>query len=256
LKVGLFVTCLVDLFRPQIGFAAIKLLEQMNCTVVVPPQQTCCGQPAYNGGDRVNAKKISQQVIKLFADYDYIVIPSGSCAGMLRKHYPSLWSDHAEMFQRANALAAKTYELTAFLTDIVGMKNVNVSYAASLTYHDSCSGLRELDIKQQPRNLLATVAGLTLRELPDCETCCGFGGMFCVKYPAISNKMLTDKIANVQATNVDVLAAGDLGCLMNMAGKLKRDNSPIKVFHIAEILAGMTDNPAIGEGMQHHATAK
>lgn len=246
LRIGLFVTCLVDLFRPQIAFAAIKLLEEMNCTVIVPPAQTCCGQPAFNNGDREDTKEIAQQVITIFYDFDYIVVPSGSCAGTIRKHYPELFADDAVMSDRAINLAARTYELISFLVDVLGMEKVHADYAEVVTYHDSCSGLRELGIKKQPRKLLATVQGLNLNELPDSDVCCGFGGTFCVKYPDISNKMVTDKVACIKASGAKTLLAGDLGCLMNMAGKLQRLGEKVKVLHVAEVLANIK-SPAIGE---------
>jgi L-lactate dehydrogenase complex protein LldE len=248
LKIGLFVTCLVDLFRPSIGFAALKLLEDAGCAVEVPESQTCCGQPTYNSGDRADTKAIAKGVIAAFELYDYLVAPSGSCAGMIRKHYPALFSDDLEWGLRAEALGAKAHELVSFLTDVLGVAAVPARFEGSVTYHDSCSGLRELGIRRQPRQLLASVAGLELRELPDADVCCGFGGTFCVKYPDISNAIVEGKTASIAATGADTLLAGDLGCLMNMAGKLKREGRATRSRHVAEVLAGMTDQPAIGEG--------
>jgi L-lactate dehydrogenase complex protein LldE len=248
LNIGLFVTCLVDLFRPQVGFAAVKLLEKANCCVVVPKAQTCCGQPAYNSGDREDTKKIAKQVITLFETFDYVVVPSGSCAGMVSHHYPALFEDDADMLKQAKNLAKKTYELTDFLVNILKVQKIDAEFNDTITYHDACSGLRELHVKKQPRTLLSMVEGLTLKELSDCEECCGFGGTFCVKYPDISNKMVTDKTTAIQTTEANVLLAGDLGCLLNIAGKLQRLNSNVKVFHIAEVLANMGQNyPGIGE---------
>ncbi len=245
--VGLFVTCLVDLFRPSVGFAAVKLLEDAGCTVEVPRAQTCCGQPAYNSGDQDSARAIAAQVIEAFEGFDHVVAPSGSCAGMLRRHYPALLADDPALAPRARHLAGRSHELISFLTDVLGVGAAAVRYDGVVTYHDACSGLRELGIQAQPRKLLAGVAGLTLAELPDTEVCCGFGGTFCVKYPEISNRMVDDKAANVARTGADTLLAGDLGCLFNLAGKLKRDGSPVRVRHVAEVLAGMTDAPPIGE---------
>ena len=253
-RVALLVTCLVDLFRPSVGFAAVALLEAAGCTVEVPRAQTCCGQPAYNSGGRADAKAIARQVIAAFAGYDYVVAPSGSCAGMVRVHYPELFADEPAMRAAAEELASRTYELAAFLVDVRGMTGVAARWDRSATYHDGCSGLRELGVKAQPRALLAGVAGLALRELPGAETCCGFGGTFCVKYPEISDKLTGDKAADVLATGAGTLLAGDLGCLMNMAGKLKRlaleaGARPVKVRHVAEVLAGAADaTPPIGEG--------
>ena len=246
-RVGLFVTCLVDLFRPSVGFAALKLLEDAGCAVEVPQTQTCCGQPAYNSGDRADAKIIARGVIEAFAPLDYLVAPSGSCAGMIRKHYPALFSDDQEWLPRAEALAAKSYELVSFLTDVRGMSSVAARHEGSVTYHDSCSGLRELGIREQPRRLLSTVEGLDLIELPEADVCCGFGGTFCVKYPDISNAIVEQKTAMIAATGAGTLLAGDLGCLMNMAGKLKRQGLRTESRHVAEVLAGMTEEPAIGE---------
>jgi L-lactate dehydrogenase complex protein LldE len=247
MRVALFVTCLVDLFRPTIGFAAVKLLEDAGCTVGVPRRQTCCGQPAYNSGDRADAKAIALQVFDAFAGYDYVVAPSGSCAGMLRVHYPELFAEDAGNLPRAKELAERCWELVSFLVDVCGMQAVAANWHRRITYHDACSGLRELGIKRQPRQLLASVSGLRLEELPGAEVCCGFGGTFCVKYPEISDKMVTDKAADIAATGAEAVLAGDLGCLLNMAGKLYRQGRLIEVRHVAEVLAGMTDRvPAIG----------
>jgi L-lactate dehydrogenase complex protein LldE len=243
-RVGLFVTCLVDFFRPTVGFAAVKLLEDAGCTVEVPAQ-ACCGQPAFNSGDRTDARAIAEQVIEAFSSFDYVVVPSGSCAGTLKVHYPELFHGDPNWALRANAFAAKCFELVSFLVDVLGVKTCNTRFEGEVTYHDACSGLRELGIKAQPRTLLTTVSGLELKEMPDAEVCCGFGGTFCVKYPEISNAIVTKKAANVRGTEAHVLLAGDLGCLMNMAGKLAREGSSVQVRHVAEVLAGMTDAPAI-----------
>ena len=243
-RVALFVTCLVDLFRPTVGFAAVKLLEAAGCIVEVPETQTCCGQPAYNSGDRADTKAIARGVIQAFEGYDYVVAPSGSCAGMIHEHYARLFEDEPAMFQRAQHLGHRTHELVSFLVDVMGMTSVEAAYAGTATYHDSCSGLRELGVKQQPRALLKSVAGLTLAELPGAETCCGFGGTFCIKYPDISNRMVGDKTADIVATGADTLLAGDMGCLMNMAGKLSREGHGVRVRHVAEVLAGVTDAAA------------
>ena len=244
-RVGLFVTCLVDMIRPSIGFAAAKLLEDAGCTVEVP-RQSCCGQPAFNSGDRATTRAIAEQVIEAFAPHDYVVAPSGSCAGMLKAHYPELFHGDPNWLPRADAFAAKTYELVSFLVDVLGVARVDASLETTATYHDSCSGLRELGIRGQPRRLLGSVRGLTLTEMRDADVCCGFGGTFCVKYPDISNAIVGKKAANVAATGAGMLVAGDLGCLMNMAGKLQRDGKAIEVRHVAEVLAGMTAEPAIG----------
>lgn len=246
-RVGLFVTCLVDLFRPSVGFAAVTLLEEAGCTVAVPEAQTCCGQPAFNSGDRATARDLARATIAAFEGFDYVVVPSGSCGGQIKRHYPELLADDPAWAPRAHHVAARTYELVSFLTDVLGLERVDARFDGTVTYHDSCSGLREMGIKEQPRRLLASVAGLSLNELPSAEVCCGFGGTFCVKYPDISNKMVESKTADIAATGADTLLAGDMGCLLNMAGKLKREGSPIRVRHVAEVLAGDTATPAIGE---------
>jgi L-lactate dehydrogenase complex protein LldE len=247
-RVALFVTCLVDLYRPSVGFSAIALLEAAGCTVEVPPTQTCCGQPAYNTGDRAGARDLARAVVDAFLPYDHVVAPSGSCAGMIAHHYPGLFADDPEYRARAERLAAKTHELVSFLTDVMGVERVEARLDGVATYHDSCSGLREMGVRAQPRALLGTVQGLTLRELRDADVCCGFGGTFCVKYPDISTRMVTDKVRAVAETGAELLLAGDLGCLLNMAGRIRREGLPIQVRHVAEVLAGRTrEAPAIGE---------
>ena len=246
-SVGLFVTCLVDLFRPTVGFAAIRLLEGAGCRVSVPRLQTCCGQPAYNSGDRDNARAIAAQALDALESYDYVVVPSGSCAAMIRHHYPTLFESKPGLAARANSLAERTYELVSFLTDVRGLRAVDTEYPHRVTYHDACSGLRELGIQRQPRALLESVRGLEMVELEGQETCCGFGGTFCVKYPEISNRMVADKSAAIALTGADVVLSSDLGCLMNVAGRLTRSGLKISARHIAEVLADMTDEPPIGE---------
>ncbi len=247
-RVGLFVTCLVDSMRPNIGFAALALLEAAGCEVVVPRGQTCCGQPAYNSGADAATVPLARQVIETFEAYDYLVAPSGSCGGMIKAHYPELFADDPVWGPRAKTLAAKTWELMSFLADVRGFRPEKISCRAVAAYHDSCSGLRELGVKAQPRKLLGAVEGLELRPLEGEETCCGFGGTFCVKYSNISNSIVTDKADNIVASGADLLLGGDLGCLMNMAGKLHREGAKTRVFHAAEILAGMAD-AAIGEDL-------
>jgi L-lactate dehydrogenase complex protein LldE len=243
--VGLFVTCLVDLMRPSVGFAAVKLIEATGCRVEVPEAQTCCGQPGYNSGDKATAAALARQTIRAFEKYDYVVAPSGSCAGMLKTHYPELFAADREWKARAEAFAARVHELVSFLVDVRGMTAVDAALDATATYHDSCSGLRELGVKAQPRKLLASVTGLKLVEMADCETCCGFGGTFSVKYPDISNAMVEKKTACIAAAGTDMILAGDLGCLMNMAGKLTREGRTVAVRHVAEVLVGELSDPPI-----------
>jgi len=246
-RVALFATCLVDMFRPTVGFAAAKLLEDAGCRVEVPQGQTCCGQPAWNSGDRKGAQAVAKTTIEALEGFDYVVAPSGSCAATIAKDYPAMFKGVAGWEDRAKALAAKTHEIVSFLTDVLGVQAVSAAHSGKVTYHDSCSGLRSLGVKQQPRKLLASVEGLELAEMQDSEVCCGFGGTFCVKFPDISNKMVGNKTENIAATGADTILAGDLGCLMNMCGKLSREGKPVKARHVVEVLAGMADGPAIGE---------
>ncbi len=243
-RVALLATCLVDLMRPSVGFAAAQLLEDAGCDVAVPVQ-TCCGQPAFNSGDRATARALAEQVIAAFEPYDYVVVPSGSCGGMVAKHYPELFAGDPNMAGRANAFAAKVHELVSFLVDVMKVERVTAAFPRKVTYHDSCSGLRELGIKAQPRKLLQTVEGLNLVEMADPDVCCGFGGTFSVKYGELSDAIVTQKARNIAEAEPDVLLAGDLGCLMNMAGKLTRQGKAIEVRHVAEVLAGLTDAPGI-----------
>jgi len=246
IRVGLFVTCLVDLFRPSVGFAAVKLLEDAGAQVFAPTQ-TCCGQPAYNSGDRATTKDLALQVMAAFEDCDYVVAPSGSCAGMLAKHYAELFAGEPEMAAKARAFSAKCHELVSFLVDVLGVKKVEAKFNGVVTYHDACSGLRELGVKRQPRQLLAGVEGLMLVEMRSPDVCCGFGGTFAVKYGELSDAIVGQKASDIAASGAAMLLAGDLGCLMNMAGKLQREGKPVAARHVAEVLAGMTEEPPIGE---------
>ncbi len=240
-RVGLFVTCIVDIYRPTVGFAALKLLEQANCDVFVPQSQTCCGQPAYNAGDEISAKDIAKKVIEEFEVFDYVVAPSGSCAGMLRHHFPRLLKSDQVWKSRAQDLATKSFELTSFLTDICEMTSVEAAWQGKVAYHDSCSSLREMQVHAQPRQLLSSIEGLNLVELQDPEACCGFGGLFSVKYGDISAKIVSRKTADIATTKADMVVGGDLGCLLNIAGRLSREGQDIEVRHIAELLANMAD---------------
>ena len=248
MRVALFVTCLVDLFRPSAGFASVRLLERLGAEVIVPPDQTCCGQPAYNNGDFETARAIARQVIAAFVGFDHVVVPSGSCAGMLIKHYAELFRDEPETLARAQNLAARTRELSTFLAESGSELVIDASFSGKVAMHDSCSARRELGVLDAPRALLGKLAGTERVELNEAEVCCGFGGTFCVKYPDISARMVSDKADAVIASGADVLVSGDLGCLMNIAGRLKRMDSPVRVYHLAELLAGMTDAPGIGDG--------
>ncbi len=239
MRVGLFVTCLVDLMRPSIGFAALRLLEDAGCEVVVPTNQTCCGQPGYNSGDMISAKALALKLLVEFKDCDYIVAPSGSCAGMIRVHYPALLKDDPTVLESVNHLSARTYELTDFLVNVLKIEKIPGRYSGSLTYHDSCSGLRELGVQAQPRALLAKMPGVTLAEMRECTTCCGFGGTFSVKFGDISTRMVDKKCEHIAQSGVATVVAGDLGCLLNIEGRLRRRGDLLtRTLHIAEVLAG------------------
>ena len=237
MKVGLLVTCLVDLMRPRIGFAAIELLEAAGCEVVVPPGQTCCGQPGWNAGDRAAARALAEKLVAEFEACEYVVAPSGSCSGMVKTHYPELFRGEAAWMARVEALAAKTHELTDFLVRVAKLERAPGNFAGKVTYHDSCSGLRELGVKAQPRALLATLPGTELVEMKECETCCGFGGTFSVKHGDISSAMADVKCRNAQATGADALVLGDLGCMLNLEGRLRKTGDDrTRVLHVAEVL--------------------
>lgn len=239
MRVGLFVTCLVDLMRPRIGFAAIRLLEAAGCEVFVPESQTCCGQPGYNSGDRASAQALARKVLGEFEACDYVVAPSGSCAGMIRTHYPDLFADQPAELERVQRLCARTYELTDFLVTVMRYQADIKTSIKTITYHDSCAGLRELGVKSQPRALLAMAQGLAVKEMPEAEACCGFGGTFAVKFGEISSQLADNKCSAVAATGAEAVVLGDLGCMLNIEGRLRRrGDTTTRVLHIAEVLAG------------------
>lgn len=245
MRVGLFVTCLVDLMRPRIGFATIELLEAAGCEVVVPSGQTCCGQPGYNSGDRAAAQALARKVLAEFEGCEYVVAPSGSCAGMIRTHYPELFADEPATLERIRGLCARTFELTDFLATVAKLDCVPGTSNKTITYHDSCSGLRELGVHAQPRALLAKVPGLKLREMNEADQCCGFGGAFAVKFGEISTHIADRKCANIAACGADAVVLGDLGCMLNIEGRLRRRGDlTTQVLHVAEVLAGKMDKPA------------
>lgn len=244
--VGLFVTCIVDIMRPQIGFASIKLLQQSGCRVEVPMSQTCCGQPAFNSGDSQTSRMIARQVIEAFEKFEYVVVPSGSCGAMIKVHFPEIFEDDNEWHPKALHLAERTYELMSFLSDVRNFDGQDCLVSdevksKKITYHDSCSGYSELGIHDQPRKLMES-AGCGLVEMDDSTECCGFGGTFCVKYADISNAMVGDKSRNISDTGAEIVSGGDYSCLMNISGKLNREYPGIKVYHVAELLAGAVDS--------------
>lgn len=225
--------------RPSIGFATLRVLQHAGCEVIVPESQTCCGQPGYNAGDHTVARELAIKLALEFADCDYVVAPSGSCAGMVRVHYPTLFPDDSEPARRVRALAQRTYELTDFLVNIAKVQNLPGEFSGKLTYHDACSGLRELGVKQQPRALLAQLPEVRVQEMTQCETCCGFGGAFSIKFDEISSRMADNKVRHIHASGANTVVAGDLGCLLNIEGRLRRiGDQATRVLHIAEVLAG------------------
>jgi L-lactate dehydrogenase complex protein LldE len=242
MRVGLFVTCLVDLMRPRIGFAALELLESAGYQVIVPETQTCCGQPGYNSGDRASALQLARKVVAEFEACEYIVAPSGSCAGMIRTHYPDLFRDAPAELERVLRVCEKTYELTDFLVNVAKLERVRGRFEGSITYHDSCAGLRELQIKTQPRVLLGKVPGLRIREMTQPEQCCGFGGTFSIKFGDISSHIADRKCADIEACGADAVVLGDLGCMLNIEGRMRRrGDTTTPVLHVAEVLAGVDE---------------
>jgi L-lactate dehydrogenase complex protein LldE len=238
MRVGLFVTCLVDLMRPSIGFAALRLLEAGGADVYVPASQTCCGQPTYNSGDRADTIALARKVVAEFEGCDYLVAPSGSCSGMIRTHYAELFAGDAAWSGRVDALAAKTYELTDFLVSVLALERVPGGYQGTITYHDACAGLREMGVKAQPRALLGKMRGVRLSEMADCEVCCGFGGTFAVKLGEISARIADNKCQHIATNGADAVVLGDLGCMLNIEGRLRRRGDATRVLHVAEVLAG------------------
>jgi len=238
-KVGLFVTCLVDVMRPEIGLSAVKLLESAGCTVEVPMQQTCCGQPGFNSGDTEAARAMARKFLAEFEQYGHVVVPSGSCAGMIRCHYPALFREEPDLRNRIQALADRTWELTAFLHDVLKLERLPGAFDGEITYHDSCSGLRELGVQHQPRALMALNPRIRVTEMRDPRACCGFGGTFAMKYGDISAAIVDEKIAGIADSGARCVVLGDLGCMLNIEGRLRRrGDDATRVLHIAQVLAG------------------
>jgi L-lactate dehydrogenase complex protein LldE len=236
IKASLFVTCIIDQLYPQAGVSAVNVLRRLGVEVDFPMDQTCCGQPLYNAGFAKQSRKLAKRVLESFKESEYVVVPSGSCAAMMKVFFPDLFRDDPTLSNQAEALAGKVYEFSQFLNDVVGVDQAVGSQAGTVTYHPSCHLLREMDVKDQPLAVLGRVQGLRVEELPNAETCCGFGGSFAIKFPHISEGMLGDKISNIEATGAETVVSCDMGCLMNIEGALTRKGSSIKVRHLAEIL--------------------
>jgi L-lactate dehydrogenase complex protein LldE len=238
-SVQLFVTCLVDKFYPDVGLATVEILERLGLTVEFPQGQTCCGQPAFNGGFWDDAQAMARHAINVLSQSDApIVLPSGSCAEMIVHHYPQLLASDITYAAKARDIANRTYELTQFLVDVLGVTDLHASSRGCLAYHASCHGLRGLGLKTQPRALLNCVKGVEHKELPEAETCCGFGGLFAIKMGDISGAILRRKLDHIDASGADIVVGTDVSCLMHIAGGLRRRGSRVQVRHIAEILRG------------------
>lgn len=237
MRVSLFITCLVDEFFPEVGESLVKVLRRLGVTVAFNPQQTCCGQPAFNTGYRRYAFDLGQRFLTVFADADYIVAPSGSCVSMVKHYYSELFKDDPALAQRARELGTRVYELSDFLVNVLNVEDVGASYHGRVTYHDACHLLRELRIAEAPRRLLRAVRGIEFVELDNADQCCGFGGTFSVKLADVSGAMAQDKIEGIKRSGADVVVASDSSCLMQIAGALSRQGSAIRTMHLAELLA-------------------
>lgn len=246
IRASLFVTCIVDQLYPQVGVSAVRVLRRLGVVVDFPADQTCCGQPLYNSGFIRPARQLAERVLRSFAASRYVIVPSGSCAAMLRVFYQDLFAADPELETPARQLAERVYEFSEFLVKVVGITDLEAAYPATATYHSSCHLLRELAVREEPVRLLENVAGLELLPLPQADTCCGFGGTFSVKYPHISEGMLEDKIASIRATGADTLVSCDMSCLMHIGGGLSRQGHPVAVRHIAQVLDGIPDGEAVG----------
>jgi L-lactate dehydrogenase complex protein LldE len=233
----LFIQCLVDTHYPEVAEAMVSVLRRLGISLTCPGDQTCCGQPAFNSGYRRQARIAAQHFIEVFEDAKIIVCPSGSCVNMVRHHYAELLQNDSKWLKRARHLAQRTFEFSEYLVDVLGVDDLGARFDGRVTYHDSCHLLRGIGVKQQPRALLQKVSGIDFVEMRDSDYCCGFGGTFSVKYPEISDAMVTDKVKNIMETKADAVVGCDMGCLMNIQGKLSRLGSPIKVMHLAQILA-------------------
>ncbi len=238
MKVSLFITCLVDQLCPQVGVAAVKVLRRAGCEIVFDERQTCCGQPAFNTGYRKKARKFAEKFIEIFeqSDAEYIVSPSGSCTAMV-KHFHELFPDDKNWRERCEKIAAKTFEFSFFLVNVLKIETTNAKFSGKLTWHDACHGLRDLNIRNEPRKLLKAVENAEFIELKGADVCCGFGGTFSVKFPEISAAILDNKIEAIENSGADAVVSCDASCLMQIGGRLSRINSKVRPLHIAEILA-------------------
>ena len=245
---SLFVTCIIDQLYPHVGVSAVRVLRRNGAVVDFPEDQTCCGQPLFNSGFTRLARKLAERVLNSFSVSQYVVVPSGSCAAMLKVYYRDLFAGDPELEEKANQLSSKVYEFSEFLVKILGATDIEARFPATATYHSSCHLLREMEVVDEPLQLLERVEGLELTPLPQAEACCGFGGTFSVKYPHISEGMMGDKIANILATDADTVISCDMSCLMHIGGGLSRQGYPVAARHIAEILDSASGAGGPGNG--------
>lgn len=235
--VTLFIQCLVDTVYPEVGESLVQIFRKLDIEIICPPDQTCCGQPAFNSGYRKEAHTAAKRFLSIFENADVIVCPSGSCVNMVRNHYPELFQDDRKWLRRAREVGAKTYELTEYLVDVLGVEDIGAHYEDKVTYHDSCHLLRGIGVQAQPRKLLRNIKGIEFIEMRDSDRCCGFGGAFSVKYPDISAAMAEEKVKNIVDSGADTVTGCDMGCLMNIQGMLSRKGLSVSVKHIAQLLA-------------------
>jgi len=236
-RVALMVTCLGDVFFPEVGVSIVRLLRRLGATVEFPPGQTCCGLPLFNSGYHTEARAVAARTVALFRDADNVIVPSGSCAWMVKHEYPGLMQDPA-LKKHALRLAGRTYELSQFLVKVLGRRGFRATVGGRVTYHDSCHLLRGLHEAESPREILRNLEGVEFVELPGADECCGFGGSFAVRLPEVSSQILAKKLENVEATGAACLVACDAGCLMQMGGGLRRRRSRVRAVHLAELLDG------------------
>lgn len=237
MKVSLFITCIVDQFFPQVGASMVQVLRRLGCEVDFPSEQTCCGQPAFNSGYQSEARDLAERFINIFDNSEYIVSPSGSCASMAKIFYPDLFKHDSANCERARSLASRTHEFTEFVVNVLGVEDVGARYQGKVALHQSCHLLRELNVRSEPLRLLKSVKGIELVELERADLCCGFGGLFSIKYPVISGGMLQEKIDTITRSRAELIVASDMGCLMHIDGGLSRQRLAVKTMHIAELLA-------------------
>lgn len=236
MRVSLFITCLADQMYPEVGESVVRILHRYGCEVDFPETQTCCGQPAFNSGYQDEAREVARNLIRAFEHSDYVVSPSGSCTGMVHHYYPHLFKDEPEWAAKAEALVNKTYEFAQFMVKVLGVTDLGIRFDHKVTYHPSCHATRLLGVKSEPLELLENVKGIDFVDLPKKEDCCGFGGTFAVKMADMSEAMVCEKAAHVCETGAEVLVGTDMGCLMNIGGRLNKEGKPIRVMHLAQLL--------------------